>query len=71
MHLKIFTNLIDTYNEFREVNPLKASAAISVILLLLKFLEEKKNNMTISNTSHNHIVLQIINLSAREFMSPL
>lgn len=41
MHLKIFTNLIDTYNEFREVNPLKASAAISVILLLLKFLEKK------------------------------
>lgn len=66
----IFTYLIDTYNEFREVNPLKASAAISVILLLLKFLE-KKINMTISNTSHNHIVLQIINLSAREFMSPL
>lgn len=71
MHLKIFTNLIDTYNEFREVNPLKASAAISVILLLLKFLEEKKINMTISNTSHNYIVLLIINLSAREFMSPL
>lgn len=27
--------------------------------------------MTISNTSHNYIVLLIINLSAREFMSPL
>lgn len=52
MHLKTFTYLINTYNEFREVNPLKASAAISVILLLLKFLEEKKINMTISNTSH-------------------
>lgn len=71
MHLKTFTYLINTYNEFREVNPLKASAAISVILLLLKFLEEKKINMTISNTSHNYIVLLIINLSAREFMSPL
>lgn len=71
MHLKTFTYLINTYNEFREVNPLKASAAISVILLLLKFLEQKKINMTISNTSHNYIVLLIINLSAREFMSPL
>lgn len=31
----------------------------------------KKFNMNKSNTSHNLIVLQIINLSASEFMSPL
>lgn len=33
-----YESLKQTYREFKDVNPLKASAAISVILLLLRLL---------------------------------
>ena len=44
-----YESLKQTYREFKDVNPLKASAAISVILLLLRLLWEKETNIRCLN----------------------